>query len=300
MQADTTEELNTELEQLAQFAQAHPRLLILTGAGVSLASGIPTYRDREGVWQGGPPMQHPDFIRHAAVRQRYWARSFIGRATIAQAQPNPAHDALARLEQAGRVQLLITQNVDNLHQRAGSQHVVDLHGNLQQVICLDCGAHSSRDAMQERLAATNPQLLGLSAESRPDGDALLQDEQIRQVTSPACTVCGGVLMPDVVFFGGTVPKQRVDYCLQQLQQADALLAVGSSLKVYSGFRFCLRAQEWGKPIALINPGRTRADELATLHLRAPCGALLTGLLEYLRLLPGAATQHQHHQTIGFR
>lgn len=263
---------------LHAFIQQHPRLLVLTGAGISLESGIPTYRDQNGVWQGGPPMQHQDFIRHEAVRQRYWARSFLGRSTVAQAEPNRAHYALAELERAGHVKLLITQNVDNLHQRAGSQQVVDLHGNLRDVLCLDCGAHSLRDDMQVRLAELNPHLAGLQAEIRPDGDAILEEHHIQQVQVPACERCAGVLMPDVVFFGGTVPAARVDYCLDALRAADALLVVGSSLKVYSGYRFCLRARDWGRPIALLNPGTSRADELADLHVRQSCAEALMAVV----------------------
>ncbi|MEZ5536628.1 MAG: NAD-dependent protein deacetylase [Thiolinea sp.] len=264
----------SEARQLADFIGQHPRLVVLTGAGISLQSGIPTYRDRNGVWLGSAPMQHQDFITHEHIRSRYWARSFIGRSTIAAAQPNPAHFALARLEAGGFVELLITQNVDNLHQRAGSRHVIDLHGNLRDIHCLDCAERSSRDELQQRIAELNPHLQGLMAEIRPDGDAILDEAHIRQVRIPECTRCGGVLMPEVVFFGGTVPVTRVQYCLDALQRADALLVVGSSLKVYSGYRFCLRAKEWDKPIALINPGITRADPLAALHLKSDSSTLL--------------------------
>ena len=277
-----TPNLQDEAQQLLDFIQKHPRLVILTGAGISLQSGIPTYRDKNGVWMGSAPMQHQDFIQNLAVRQRYWARSFIGRSTIADAQPNPAHRAIATLEQAGFVELLITQNVDNLHQQAGSTKVIDLHGNLRDVHCLDCATRSSRDDLQQRIATLNPQLKGLSAEIRPDGDAILADEHVEQVRIPECTVCGGVLMPELVFFGGTVPVTRVQYCLDALQRADALLVIGSSLKVYSGFRFCLRAKEWNKPIALVNPGQTRADELASLHLKTDSATLLQNMVTQLQ------------------
>ena len=270
--------LATEVALLMQFAKDYPDWVVLTGAGLSLASGIPTYRDVNGIWQGGPPMQHQDFIHDEAVRKRYWARSFLGRATVTGAQPNPAHNALAALEQRGLVRLVISQNVDNLHQRAGSQQVVDLHGNLMSVICLNCGAISQREALQQRLFEANPTLAVLHAESRPDGDAVFEGE-VSELTIPACLACSGTLMPDVVFYGGTVPKVRVEYCLEALEQAAGLVVIGSSLQVYSGYRFCLRAQEWGKPIALLNPGVTRADALAALHLRSPCSGLLTGLLE---------------------
>lgn len=271
--------LHIQAEVLYRFIQAYPRLLVLTGAGVSLASGIPTYRDENGVWQRGTPLQHNDFIQKEAVRKRYWARSFVGWPSISQARPNAAHQALARLEQFGLVEQLVTQNVDNLHQAAGSQQVVDLHGNLQRVVCLQCGIKTSRAEQQERLAESNPLLQSLEADIRPDGDAALPDDYFEHLHLPTCLTCGGVLMPDVVFFGGTIPVPRVASCLAALDQADALLVVGSSLKVYSGYRFCVRAKEAGKPIILLNPGNTRADELAQLHIRAACGEVLTELVE---------------------
>ena len=271
--------LHIQADTLYRFIQLHPRLLALTGAGVSLASGIPTYRDENGVWQRGAPLQHYDFIQKEAIRKRYWARSFVGWPTISQAQPNAAHQALAKLEQFGVVEQLVTQNVDNLHQVAGHQQVVALPGTLQRVGCLHCANKTTRAEQQERLVEFNPQLASLQAEIRPDGDAALADDYFEQVNLPSCLVCGGVLMPDVVFFGGTIPVPRVEQCLTALEQADALLVVGSSLKVYSGYRFCVRAKEWGKPIILLNPGNTRADDLAQLHIRANCGEVLTELVE---------------------
>lgn len=271
--------LHIQADTLYRFIQAYPRLMALTGAGVSLASGIPTYRDENGVWQRAAPLQHYDFIQKEVVRQRYWARSFVGWPNIAKAQPNSAHQALVQLEHFGVVEQLVTQNVDNLHQAAGHQQVIDLHGNLQRVVCLHCGNKTHRAEQQERLAALNPVLYELHAEVRPDGDAALPDDYFQQLQLPTCLLCAGVLMPDVVFFGGTIPVPRVETCLAALEQADALLVVGSSLKVYSGYRFCVRAKEWGKPIILLNPGNTRADELAQLHIRAACGAVLSELVE---------------------
>lgn len=271
--------LHIQADTLYRFIQIHPRLLVLTGAGVSLASGIPTYRDENGVWQRGTPLQHEDFIKKEAVRKRYWARSFVGWPSIAQAQPNAAHQALAKLEQFGVVEQLVTQNVDNLHQVAGHQQVVDLHGNLQCVVCLQCGNKTTRAEQQKRLTELNPQLASLQAEIRPDGDAALADDYFEYLQLPTCLVCEGVLMPDVVFFGGSVPVERVEACLTALKKADALLVIGSSLKVYSGYRFCVRAKAWEKPIILLNPGNTRADELAHLHIRADGGEVLTELVE---------------------
>ena len=263
---------------LQQFLVNHPKWVVLTGAGVSLSSGIPTYRDEKGEWQRSKPIQHQEFIQSAYVRRRYWARSLLGWSTVALAQPNSAHFALAELERRGQIALVISQNVDNLHQRAGSQQVVDLHGNLSRVVCLNCGSVSLRSELQTRMQTENSHFADVIAETRPDGDADLEGAMIEQFTPPHCNVCGGDLMPDVVFFGGTVPTARVETCMQALAQADALVVVGSSLKVYSGYRFCVKAQELGKPIVLINPGWTRADELAQLKITAPCVPTLEALL----------------------
>lgn len=263
---------------LKHFITKHPKWVVLTGAGVSLSSGIPTYRDEKGEWQRSKPIQHQEFIQSAYVRRRYWARSLLGWSTVALAEPNPAHFALAELERRGQIELLISQNVDNLHQRAGSQKVVDLHGNLSRVVCLSCGTLSSRAELQKIMYQANPHFAELVAETRPDGDANVEGEIIEQFKPPYCAVCGGDLMPDVVFFGGTVPTARVETCMQALEQADALVVIGSSLKVYSGYRFCVKAKELNKPIALINPGWTRADDLAQLKITEPCAAVLESLL----------------------
>jgi NAD-dependent SIR2 family protein deacetylase len=266
-----------DLDRLEYFVRRHPRLLVLTGAGISIGSGIPAYRDQNGSWLRSDPIQHQAFLDDPFARRRYWARSFSGWPGVAAARPNAAHHALARLERTGHLQLLITQNVDRLHQRAGSRRVVDLHGRLDRVTCLACGRHSSRRAMQHRLAAANPQLAGVTAVLAPDGDAPVDDALAPGVTVPDCVQCGGILMPDVVFFGGTVPNTRVERCMRALEAADALLAIGSSLQVFSGFRFCRAAVAGGKPVAIINPGRTRADELASLRIAAPCERLLEAL-----------------------
>ncbi|MGB0866448.1 MAG: NAD-dependent protein deacetylase [Granulosicoccaceae bacterium] len=247
-------------EHLSQFSQ----LFVLTGAGISLSSGIPTYRDDKGKWTGSQPIQHADFIREPTVRQRYWARSLVGWRNFGKAQPNAAHAALAEIERLGRVALVVTQNVDRLHQRAGSQAVVDLHGRLDQVICLSCGELSERSALQRRLEADNHGFDVQASQLRPDGDADVPDALIAQMRVPACLSCGGVLKPHVVFFGDNVPKQRVHACQQALRQADAMLVIGSSLQVYSGYRFCRQAAQQGTPLLCINPGQTRADELIDL------------------------------------
>ncbi|MEP1469788.1 MAG: NAD-dependent protein deacetylase [Halieaceae bacterium] len=274
------------LTSLQEFLRAHPKLVVLSGAGISKGSGIPTYRDSEGNWRANEPIKHQEFVADKSRRQRYWARSLRGWPGVRDAQPNDAHRAVARLEHSGHVQQLITQNVDRLHQRAGSSRVVDLHGRLDRVVCLKCNTYSERETVQQRLQHDNPEAMTTNGEVRPDGDSDVPDSVVRDFKTPHCLNCGGVLMPDVVFFGGTVPRARVDQCMAAIDQCDALLVVGSSLQVYSGFRFCRRATERQKPIALINPGQTRADSLAALRLETHCAPLLSALVESL---PGPNT-----------
>ncbi|WP_043531523.1 NAD-dependent protein deacetylase [Litchfieldella xinjiangensis] len=259
---------------LAGFIERHPRLVLLTGAGVSTESGIPDYRDDTGAWKRSPPMQHQLFMSSHAARQRYWARALIGFRALSDAQPGAAHRALARLEAMGHVERLITQNVDGLHQRAGSRRVIDLHGRAEIVCCMQCGARRMRYDWHAELEACNPHWLGLEAAAGPDGDADLERD-FSSFRLPGCGRCGqGILKPDVVFFGDSVPRLRVEAAFAALEAADALLVVGSSLMVYSGFRFARRAAKDGKPIACLNLGRTRADELYTLKLEAPVGQTL--------------------------
>ncbi len=262
-----------QLAELSGFVRKYPRLVVIGGAGCSTASGIPDYRDEAGDWKHPQPIQFQDFIASAAVRQRYWARSSIGWQRMAGARPNAAHIALARLEHAGRVRLLVTQNVDGLHQAAGSRQVVDLHGRLDQVRCLDCDDRISRPLFQAALEAANPDW---SPRSRPapDGDARLLAADTKSFSVPPCRRCGGRMKPDVVFFGESVPRERVQRSMDALDKADALLVVGSSLMVFSGFRFARRAAELGLPIAAVNRGRTRADELLSLKISLDCGAAL--------------------------
>ena len=266
--------MNPDARKLAQFVARAGHVVVITGAGVSTASGIPDYRDRNGDWKHSRPVQFADFVSRPEVRQRYWARSFAGWGRIANATPNPAHTALAVLEAAGRVDTLITQNVDGLHHRAGSRRVIDLHGRLQTVLCMGCGERSSREQWQERMAAANPSWRSDTDYFAPDGDAKLQDEDVSDFVTPDCKFCGGFVKPDVVFFGETVPKARVASAYEALNRARALLVVGSSLMVYSGYRFARRAAETGKPIAIVNRGRTRADDVATLKIDADCGYIL--------------------------
>ena len=269
------------IQQLIAFVTAHSRLLVLTGAGVSTDSGIPDYRDENGNWKVKQPIQGADFINDEQVRKRYWARSLIGWSNFARAAPNATHRALAALEELGFVQHLITQNVDGLHQRAGSRGVTDLHGRLDRVICLSCGALMPRAALQQQLELRNPDFTGQQAQPAPDGDALLERMDYARLELVDCHHCGGTLKPDVVFFGENVPAERVRFSMRRLQSANALLVVGSSLMVFSGFRFCLEAQRLGLPIGAVNLGRTRADGMLALKVSGSCTALLPALVQHL-------------------
>jgi NAD-dependent SIR2 family protein deacetylase len=266
---------------LARFLGRHRRVLALTGAGLSTASGIPGYRDKDGVRRGRTPIQGPEFRRNEAVRRRYWARSMVGWSTMSRAEPNAGHWAMAELEASGHLHSVITQNVDGLHQRAGSKRLIELHGNLHHVVCLACQARYERASLQPQLERDNPELAHVLAQPLPDGDAAVEPDALEDFRAPACAACGGVLMPDVVFFGDNVPQARTAQALAEMEAADALLVVGSSLIVFSGFRFCRMAAAAGKPIAAINAGRTRADDLISLKLELPAQEVLPKLVELL-------------------
>nr|WP_232226032.1 NAD-dependent protein deacetylase [Salinisphaera hydrothermalis] len=269
---DTASTMNAD--RLREFVSTHRRLFVLTGAGMSTDSGIPDYRDRDGGWKGASPIQHQAFVTQLSKRRRYWARSMAGWPPVARARPNSGHLALARLGAAGQLSLLVTQNVDGLHQAAGSRNVVDLHGRLDRVICLDCGTRVSRHRVQEMLIAANSGWLHDADAMRPDGDIELGDVDYDAFNVPDCPACGGILKPDVVFFGGAVPKSRVERAWAGLARADAVLVSGSSLMVWSGFRFVREAARSGLPIMAINHGRTRADDLLTHKIDGDCGTLL--------------------------
>ena len=264
--------------QLQDFIARHQRVFVLTGAGCSTNSGIPDYRDADGQWKRPQPVTYQAFMRSLATRQRYWARSLIGWRVFGHVLPNPAHHALARLETLGKSEILLTQNVDRLHQAAGSRHVIDLHGRLDIVRCMGCGATSPREAMQAELIRHNPSWSALDASWAPDGDADLDSGEFGSFVVPPCPACGGVLKPDVVFFGENVPRDWVDAAFRALERADAVLVVGSSLMVYSGFRFVQAAARANKPVAAVNLGRTRADDLLTLKVEQPCAEALGFLL----------------------
>lgn len=263
-----------EVRSLAEFLDAAESIVVLSGAGVSTASGIPDYRDRNGDWKHAQPIQFGDFVRTPAARERYWSRSYVGWQRFSRAKPNDAHAALARLESAGKVDTLITQNVDELHSRAGSHKVIDLHGRLSKVRCLQCEIVTERARFQACLEAANPDWHAEASAIRADGDAELTTNNDAPFNVPDCDECGGMLKPDVVMFGESVPKERVQDAVAAVERADALLVTGSSLMVFSGFRFARLAAAAGTPIAIVNQGRTRADDLASLKFDADCLQLL--------------------------
>jgi NAD-dependent SIR2 family protein deacetylase len=268
----------TDNRALEDFLSRHRRIFVLTGAGCSTGSGIPDYRDVDGAWKRGSPISFQAFTTEQAMRQRYWARSLVGWRLFSRAAPNGAHRALAQLEATGRVEMLLTQNVDRLHQAAGSAKVIDLHGRLDRVCCTECQRLSAREDFQDELGRLNPGWLVFDAANAPDGDADLDAADFSSFIVPTCERCGGVLKPDVVFFGESVPRERVESASRCLDGADAMLIVGSSLMVYSGFRFVDRAARAGKPVAAVNLGRTRADALLTLKVERACEDALAFLL----------------------
>jgi NAD-dependent SIR2 family protein deacetylase len=278
--ASFPEHNESELQRLLELLRGK-RVFVLTGAGCSTESGIPDYRDVNGEWKHKQPIQLKEFTGSHFVRQRYWARSAMGWQRFRDAQPNLAHWALAALENLGVVHSLLTQNVDGLHQRAGSRRVIDLHGRLDTVECLACRHRNSRDEFQSRLLERNPNFRATRVETAPDGDVELHGVDYAEFDVPACHRCGGVLKPAVIFFGETVPAERVELAYRQLFESDALLVIGSSLMVFSGFRFVRAAAAHGIPIALINRGRSRADAFAQVRVDANCSDILPRLVPSL-------------------
>ncbi|WP_122700632.1 NAD-dependent protein deacetylase [Pseudomonas viridiflava] len=273
--------IREHLDTLLQ-AMADDKFLILTGAGISTPSGIPDYRDSDGMRRGRQPMMYQEFLAAPESRRRYWARAMLGWPRVRQARPNAAHEALATLQQRGRISALITQNVDTLHDQAGSHDVIELHGSLHRVLCLDCGQRSERDAIQQQMETHNPYLSGVDAVQAPDGDTLLDPAFEARFQVPRCPHCAGERMkPDVVFFGENVAQPTAARALAAAENAAGLLVVGSSLMAYSAFRLCRVIAERGKPLMAINLGKTRADDLLDLKIEGSCEELLPWLVEEL-------------------
>ena len=263
-------------------AMAERRFLVLTGAGISTSSGIPDYRDSEGVRRGKAPMMYQEFLATPQARRRYWARAMLGWPRVRIATPNKAHMALATLQQRQRISGLITQNVDTLHDQAGSHDVIELHGSLHRVLCLDCQQRSDRNVIQRLMEAENPYLAGVDAVQAPDGDTLLDPAFEERFQVPRCPYCHGQrLKPDVVFFGENVATATAAAAMAAVEHAEGLLVVGSSLMAYSAFRLCTAMVEQGKPVIAINLGKTRGDELLQMKVQASCEVLLPLLAERL-------------------
>jgi len=261
-------------------------VLVLSGAGLSTESGIPDYRGPTGLARRATPMSYQDFTGSAGARQRYWARSYLGWRHIARSEPNDGHRAVAELSRRGLLTGIITQNVDGLQQAAGAFGVTELHGSLHRVACLSCGQRTPRAELDRRLAAANPgweaRLAAVgNTDRRPDGDAVLDDAAAESFQVADCAACHGVLKPDVVFFGENVPGTRVQACYAMVERSRALLVLGSSLTVMSGFRFVRHAARLGRPVVIVNQGPTRGDGYAAVTLDAPLGQTLTALVSAL-------------------
>ena len=258
-------------------------ITVLSGAGISLASGIPTYRDASGQWLGAEPITHQAFMRDAVARRRYWARSAHGYPLMSKASPTEAHVALASLEQMGLMRECITQNVDVLHEAAGHHSVLHLHGTIEAVLCTACGHRYDRQEIQKAIETLNGIYETQTIDAPlPDGDIPVNDEWIKQFQVPDCERCGGFLKPDVVFFGGNLAPQTKEDALNAIDEASALMVVGSSVQVFSGYRLCRRADERGIPILLINPGQGRADEIATHRMMYPAEIALPIIARQLK------------------
>ena len=278
---DTLEHQQDHLDTLHR-AMAERRFLVLTGAGISTSSGIPDYRDSEGVRRGKAPMMYQEFLATAQARRRYWARAMLGWPRVRIAQPNNAHRALATLQQRQHITGLITQNVDTLHDQAGSHDVIELHGSLHRVLCLDCHLHSTRDVIQRQMEIDNPYLAQVHAVQAPDGDTLLDPTFEEHFQVPRCPHCQGErLKPDVVFFGENVAPATAAKAMAAVEHAEGLLVVGSSLMAYSAFRLCKAMVEQGKPVIAINLGKTRGDELLQVKIETSCEQLLPLLADRL-------------------
>ncbi|MYS53651.1 NAD-dependent protein deacetylase [Streptomyces sp. SID6013] len=264
-------------------------VLVLSGAGISTESGIPDYRGEGGSLSRHTPMTYQDFTGSSDARRRYWARSHLGWRTFGRARPNAGHRSVAAFGRHGLLTGVITQNVDGLHQAAGSEDVVELHGSLDRVVCLSCGAFSPRRELARRLEEVNAGFSPVAAGINPDGDADLTDEQVGDFRVVPCAVCGGILKPDVVFFGENVPPRRVEHCRELVRAASSLLVLGSSLTVMSGLRFVRQAAEAGKPVLIVNRDATRGDRLAVTRIALPLGPALTAVADRLGLTVASAT-----------
>lgn len=268
---------DSDLLKLKEFIVDHNNTCILTGAGISTESGIPDYRS-EGVGlyarSSHRPVLYRDFCKSDAIRRRYWARNYVGWPRFSSLKPNNTHKILKKLEDAKKVRCIVTQNVDNLHAKAGSRRVIELHGTAFKVMCLNCDQRICRYYLQDIFNKLNPHMSAICQMIRPDGDVDLLQEQVEEFVVPACEYCGGILKPDIIFFGDNVPCQVVESVKYNVEHSDSLLVLGSTLTTYSAYRIILQANNAGKPIAILNIGKTRADNLADIKVEGRCGDVL--------------------------
>ncbi|KAG6461456.1 NAD-dependent protein deacylase Sirt4 [Manduca sexta] len=275
-----------DIEILRSFLVKHDKILILTGAGISTESGIPDYRSEEvGLYarSNHKPIQYQEFVKYPKVRQRYWARNFVGWPRFSSVQPNDTHLAIRELEKIGKVTSIVTQNVDRLHHKAGSENVIELHGTGYIVKCLNCPYEIDRHELQDKILKNNPSIQSNFTMIRPDGDVDLSKEQVDNFRVPLCPKCEGPLKPDIIFFGDNVPKQRVELVRSKVSDSDAVFVLGSSLTVYSSYRIILQAREENKEIAILNIGPTRADDIAHIKVSTKCGDILPELCTAIKV-----------------
>ncbi|XP_026314244.1 NAD-dependent protein deacylase Sirt4 [Hyposmocoma kahamanoa] len=269
-----------DFDKLREFLIKHEKLLILTGAGISTESGIPDYRSEEvGLYarSNHKPVQYQEFVKYPKVRQRYWARNFIGWPRFSAVKPNSTHHSIRTLEKAGKVTAVVTQNVDRLHHKAGSENIIELHGTGYIVKCLKCPYEIDRAQLQDVMMRNNPSMENSITMIRPDGDVELSKEQVDNFKTPLCPKCEGPLKPDIVFFGDNVPKNRVEQVKKEVSRSDSVFILGSTLTVYSSYRIILQAKEEQKSIAVLNIGPTRADDIVDLKISTKCGDILPEL-----------------------
>ena len=269
-----------KIAQLQRFLHESGKLLVVTGAGVSTESGIPDYRSEDvGLYATSTsrPMLYSHFLKSTERRRSYWARNYIGHSKFTSVKPNFTHQFFAEYEKTGKMLWLISQNVDNLHITAGSRTITELHGNAHQVICLQCRVITSRQELQTRMKESNANFFADVQSIAPDGDAFINEELVKSFTVPSCSSCGGILKPNVVFFGDSVPRRTVDFLYGKTDECDAVLVAGSSLEVYSSYRFISAAIKQGKPLAIVNIGRTRADQMADIKVESRCSDVLKRL-----------------------
>ncbi|XP_072750635.1 NAD-dependent protein deacylase Sirt4 [Anoplolepis gracilipes] len=267
-----------DVTRLKEFIDKHHSLCTLTGAGISTESGIPDYRSAEvGLYarSNHKPVLYKEFCEREAIRRRYWARNYVGWPRFSSLKPNITHEIIKDLEYAGKIGCIVTQNVDNLHSKAGSKKVIELHGTAFRVMCLNCDNKICRYELQEIFQKLNPSMTAITQMIRPDGDVELSQAQVQDFNVPACDNCGGILKPDIIFFGDNVPRDTVQNVKNNVEKSDALLILGTTLTTFSAYRIVLQAVEANKPIAIVNIGKTRADEFVNLRVEGRCGDILS-------------------------